>query len=252
VVSQAGAAILLATAQRTGLTSALSAALASWRKPLASHDPDKIVLHLAVALAMGGDCLADVGLLRTEPGLFGVVAFDPTVSRLITALAAEAPKALAAISCARAAARTTAWAGAGDRAPDHGIDAEAPLIIDIDATLVTAHSDKEQAVPTFKRGYRFHPLCAFIDHGADGTGEPLAIQLRTGNAGSNIAPITRRCWPRRWPSCHEGWRIASDARCWCGLIPPAAPMSSSPACTSGACRIRLVSSCPMPPVRPSI
>lgn len=56
------------------------------------------------------------------------------------------------------------------------------MIIDIDATLVTAHSDKELAAPTFKRGYGFHPLCAFVDHGPAGTGEPLAMLLRPGNA----------------------------------------------------------------------
>jgi hypothetical protein len=59
--------------------------------------------------------------------------------------------------------------------------------VDVDATLVTAHSDKEHAAPTFKRGYGFHPLCAFVDHGPDGTGEPLSVMLRAGNAGSNTA-----------------------------------------------------------------
>jgi Transposase DDE domain group 1 len=187
VVSQAGAVVLLRTAERTGLIGALSGALAPWRKPLASHDPGKIVCDLAVALAVGGDCLADVGLLRAEPGVFGAVASDPTVSRLIAALAADARKALAAIASARAAARTAAWATAGDRSPEHGVDAEHPLVIDLDATLVTAHSDKESAAPTFKRGYGFHPLCAFVDHGPTGTGEPLAMLLRPGNAGSNTA-----------------------------------------------------------------
>jgi Transposase DDE domain group 1 len=185
-VSHAGA-VVVRTAERTGLTSALSTALAPWRKPLASHDPGKIVCDLAIALAVGGDCLADVGVLRAEPEVFGAVASDPTVSRLITGLAADAPKALAAIASARAAARTAAWAAAGDHAPDHGIDAEHPLIIDLDATLVTAHSDKESAAPTFKRGYGFHPLCTFVDHGSTGTGEPLAMLLRPGNAGSNTA-----------------------------------------------------------------
>jgi len=187
VVSHAGAAVLLRAAERAGLTGQLSDALASWRKPLASHDPGKVVLDLAVALAMGGDCLADVALLRAEPGVFGMVASDPTVSRLISALATDAPKALAAIAAARLAARSTVWAAAGKHAPDHGIDADHPLIIDLDATLVTAHSDKERAAPTFKRGFGFHPLCAFVDHGAAGTGESLAILLRAGNAGSNTA-----------------------------------------------------------------
>jgi hypothetical protein len=60
-----------------------------------------------------------------------------------------------------------------------------PLVIDVDATLVTAHSAKESAAPTFKRGFGFHPLWSFLDHGQDGTGEPLAFLLRAGNAGSN-------------------------------------------------------------------
>ena len=60
-------------------------------------------------------------------------------------------------------------------------------MIDLDATLVTAHSEKEQAAPTFKRGFGFHPLWAFLDHGPEGTGEPLAMLLRRGNAGSNTA-----------------------------------------------------------------
>jgi hypothetical protein len=186
-VSHAGAVVLVRAAEQTGLIGALSEALAPWRKPLASHDPGKIVCDLAVALAVGGVCLADLAVLRAEPGVFGAVASDPTVSRLITVLAADASKALAAIASARAAARLTAWAAAGGHSPDHGIDAATPLVIDIDATLVTAHSDKEQAAPTFKHGYGFHPLCAFVDHGSAGTGEPLAILLRPGNAGANTA-----------------------------------------------------------------
>ncbi|RCO08702.1 IS1380 family transposase, partial [Bacilli bacterium] len=62
-----------------------------------------------------------------------------------------------------------------------------PLVIDLDATLINVHSEKEQAAPTFKRGFGYHPLCAFLDHGSEGTGEPLAIHLRPGNAGSNTA-----------------------------------------------------------------
>jgi hypothetical protein len=51
--------------------------------------------------------------------------------------------------------------------------------------LITAHCEKEQAAPTFKRGFGFHPLLTFADHGSDGTGEPLSFLLRKGNAGSN-------------------------------------------------------------------
>jgi hypothetical protein len=187
VVSQAGAVVLTETIRAVGLDRALSAALAPWRKPFAVHDPGKVVLDLAVALALGGDCLADIALLRAEPGVFGPVASDPTVSRTIDALAAEVTRALAAINTARAEVRARAWELAGEHAPDAAVDTRTPLVVDVDATLVTAHSEKEHAAPTFKRGFGFHPLWAFVDHGAEGTGEPLAFQLRAGNAGSNTA-----------------------------------------------------------------
>ena len=187
VVSQAGGVALTETVRASGLDQALSSALEGWRKPLAVHDPAKVLLDLAVAFALGGDCLADVAVLRAEPGVYGRVASDPTVSRTIDALAADAPRALHAIDRARAAARARVWQLAGSPAPDHGIDANRPLVIDVDATLVTAHSEKEAAAPTFKRGDGHHPLWVFIDHGAQGTGEPLAVLLRPGNAGSNTA-----------------------------------------------------------------
>ena len=120
IVSQAGALLLTQTARITGLGAGLSAGLARWRRPRAVHDPGKIVLDLAVAVALGGDCLADVGVLRAEPALFGPVASDPVISRLITALAADAPRALTAIRAARAGARQRAWALAGDAAPGCG------------------------------------------------------------------------------------------------------------------------------------
>ena len=185
VVAHAGSTLLLRTAQTVGLPQELRQALAPWRKPLAVHDPGKVLLDLAVSLAIGGDCLADIAQLRAAPEVFGAVASDPTVSRCIDTLAADAPAALAAINTARAAARTAAWSLAGEHAPDSGADAAAPVVIDVDATLVTAHSEKEAAAPTFKRGFGFHPLWAFVDHGAEGTGEPLAFLLRKGNAGSN-------------------------------------------------------------------
>jgi hypothetical protein len=184
-VGLAGGVLLTETIAAVGLDEALSAALAPWRKPTAVHDPGKVVLDLALALALGGDCLADIALLRAEPGVYGLVASDPTVSRMIDALAADAPAALAAIDAARAALRARVWTLAGEHAPDHATSAAAPLVIDVDATLVTAHSEKESAAPTFKRGFGHHPLWAFVDHGGEGTGEPLAFLLRKGNAGSN-------------------------------------------------------------------
>nr|WP_243894210.1 IS1380 family transposase [Dermatophilus congolensis] len=186
-VAQAGGVLLTRTARVSGLDAALSEALAPWRKPLARHDPAKVILDLTVALALGGDDCSDANLLRAEPGLYGAVASDATISRTITTLAADVGKVEKAIAAARATARASAWKHAANHAPDHAISTDNPLVIDLDATLITAHSDKEKAAPTFKRGYGFHPLCAFLDHGAEGTGEPLAMLLRPGNAGSNTA-----------------------------------------------------------------
>jgi hypothetical protein len=95
VVSQASAVLLVETVRKTAsLDQAITAALAPWCKPRAVHDPGKI---LALATALGGDCLADVAMLRAEPEVFGPVASDPTVSRLIDTLAAAGTRALAAI-----------------------------------------------------------------------------------------------------------------------------------------------------------
>ena len=210
VVSQAGAVLLVATAGKVGLDRALSVALAPWRRQSAVLDPGKILLDLAISVAIGGDCLADVGLLRAEPSVFGRVASDPTVSRLIDALAATPEAALAAINQARAAVRQGVWALAGDAAPDHQINGEHPLVIDLDATLITAHSEKEMAAPTFKRGYGFHPLGAWVDHGQVGTGEPLSMLLRKGNAGSNTAAdhihVTKQAL-RQLPFHRRGGRV---------------------------------------------
>jgi len=107
-VGQAGGVLLTETVTSTGLGRELSVALAPWRRPLAVHDPAKVLLDLAVTLALGGDHLADVALLRAEPGVYGPVAWDPTISRTIAALAKDAPAALKAINTAQAAGRKRA------------------------------------------------------------------------------------------------------------------------------------------------
>ncbi len=135
VVSQAGALLLTQALRVTGLDRGLSAGLGRWRPARAVHDPGKIIADLAVTLALEGDCLADIAMLRAEPALFGPVASDPVVSRLVSGLAGDAPRALKAIRAARAAARERAWALAGESAPgaDGGL-----ITVDIDATIVTA------------------------------------------------------------------------------------------------------------------
>ena len=184
LVSQAGAVLLWETMRVTGLGHDLSEGLARWPAPRAVHDPGKIVADLAAAVALGGDCLADIAVLREQPDLAGPVASDPVVSRLVSGLAGDRPRALKAIRSARAAARERAWALAGPDAPggDGGL-----VTVDLDATIVISHSDKPDAAPTWKKTFGFHPLAAFADHGQEGNGEPLAILLRSGNAGSNTA-----------------------------------------------------------------
>lgn len=183
MVSQAGGVLLVETVRKTGLDRAISAALAPWRRPRAVHDPGKILLDVALAVALGGDCLADVGMLRAEPGVFGPVASDPTVSRLIDTLAGAGPRALTAIRSARAQVREYVWKLAGPSAPD----ADGQVIVDLDGVLVLAHSDKQDAAATWKKTFGHHPLMGFVDHGRGGSGEPVAGLLRPGNAGSNTA-----------------------------------------------------------------
>jgi hypothetical protein len=183
VVSQAGSVLLVETVRKTGLDQAISQVLAPWRKPRAVHDPGKILLDVALAVALGGDCLADIAMLRCEPALFGPVASDPTVSRLIGTLASSGEKALQAIRSARSEVRQRVWSLAGENAPD----ADGQVTVDLDGVLVIAHSDKQDAAATWKKTYGHHPLTAFVDHGPGGTGEPVATLLRPGNAGSNTA-----------------------------------------------------------------
>lgn len=163
-VSQAGAVLLVETVRKSGLDTAISAAMAPWRKPRTVHDPGKVLLDVALATALGGDCLADVAMLRAEADVFGPVASDPTVSRLIDTLAAAGPKALTAIRTARAEVRTRVWELAGEDSPAAG----GSVIVDIDGVLVLAHSEKQDATATWKKSFGHHPLVAFVDHGQAG------------------------------------------------------------------------------------
>jgi Transposase DDE domain group 1 len=192
LICSAGAVLLVQAARVTGLDRLLCNGLAPWRLPLAVHDPGKIVLDLAAAVALGGDCAADLAVVRAQPGLFGLVASDPTVSRLIARLAEDAEQAQAAIRSARAAAREWVWRRTGPPAQD-GL-----VVLDLDATLVTAHSDKESAAPTWKGGFGFHPLLGYADHGDGGTGEQVAEQLRWATPAATPPPTTSPPWPRRW------------------------------------------------------
>jgi len=132
-----------------------------------------VICDLAVMLADGGDCLADLGAMRDQAPLFGQVASSSTAFRLVDAIASD-PGGLERLRAAHARARSRAWKLIG---------APTALTIDLDATLICAHSDKEGAAGNFKGGYGFHPMLAYGDQ----TGEALGGELRPGNAGSNTA-----------------------------------------------------------------
>ena len=146
------------------------------------------------------------------------MASDPTLSRTIHRLADDVDAVLPAIDRARALARARVWGKAGKDAPDHQVDARRPLIIDVDATLVTAHSDKEQARPTFKRGFGFHPLCAFADQTSGAGHRPLRFALIRRRPRMPSAYILRTSTPEALPPRGEKGPLTCDFTCSGGRI----------------------------------
>ena len=165
--------MLAEVADKTGLTRALNVAVGEPGLRAGSHDRGRVIRDLAVMLADGGDCLADLRAVSDQAALFGPTASPSTAFRVIDRIAST-PGLLDALRDAHARARARVWELAG--APER-------LTIDLDATLITAHSEKDQAAGTFKGGYGFAPMLAYGDE----TGEALAGQLRPGNAGANNA-----------------------------------------------------------------
>lgn len=147
------------------------------------HDPARLCWTWPSLSRWGGDCLADIAMLRAEPAVFGTTASDPTVSRTIAMLAQGAPKALAAIGSARAAARTAAWARAGEHAPDHRIDAEHPSEL----------SDPVRC--RVRRGAQGTDVAGRVpDHGPD-----VLVLIIQGDGFDEVAGQQRSPWTRRCP-----------------------------------------------------
>ena len=172
-MTHAGSALLAGAADKTGLTAALTGQLLRLRKRGGGHDPGRVIRDLAVVLADGGDCLSDLSTMTDQAALFGGVASRSTAFRVIDMIARD-PGGLERLRDAHATARARVWDLAG---------APAALTIDLDATLIGAHAEKEGTAGNYKGGYGFHPMLAY----AAETDEAMGGELRPGNAGANTA-----------------------------------------------------------------
>ena len=183
VVGHAGARLVADVAEVTGLTGGFTAALAGLRQRQGGHDPGRVAVDLAVMIADGGEAISDLAVLRDQADLFGAVASDPTAWRVLSDLDTAA---LTRLRAARAQARELAWAQASETrdglpAATAGGERIPGLVLDLDASIVICHSEKESATRTWKKTFGYHPLFCFLDN----TREALSGMLREGRAGSN-------------------------------------------------------------------
>ena len=172
VVAHVGLHALGALADKLGLGALLSSHVAARGERLPHHERGKVITQLALVLAGGGESCADIEHLCVQEELFGSVPSDTTVFRTMHEF--DGP-ARAELAVALAQVREKVW----KRLDTNN---KLPVILDFDASLVDVSSElKENAGPTYKGGFGFHPLFVF----ADLTGETLAAKLRAGNAGAN-------------------------------------------------------------------
>ena len=176
VVGHVGTRLLADVAEVTGLASGFVQALAPLRQRDRGYAPGRVAVDVAVMLADGGEAISDIAVLRNQPELFGEMASDATVWRVLDAVDDTAIRRLRS---ARAAARELAWAQrtetrgalALSKAADYAVSG---LVIDIDASIVECHSEKENAAATWKKTFGYYPIFAFLDN----TREALAGLLR--------------------------------------------------------------------------
>lgn len=182
LVAHTGSIATRLLAERVGLSAALSTAMAR-RNFIPVHDRGQVLVDVAVMIADGGEAISDIDVLRHQKSVLGPVASAPTVWRTLYEVTGARLKKIAA---ARARTRRHVWAQLPGGLPASkvaGTDLGATVVLDVDATIVISHSEKENASPTFKKTFGFHPLGVWCDN----SGEFLAAKLRTGRAGSNTA-----------------------------------------------------------------
>jgi DDE family transposase len=173
VVAHVGLHALGSLADRLGVGELLSARIPLPGARLPLHDRGKVMVQAMLMLAGGGEACSDIERLRSQPTLFGAVASDSTLYRTIRSLDAAT---LAGVWEAMAQARSGVWRRSS------ATTGTAPVILDLDASLVDIHSEnKEGTAANYKHGFGFSPMFCF----ADATGEALAGLLRPGNATAN-------------------------------------------------------------------
>ena len=234
VVSHAGSRLLADVADKTTLTAQLAEDLAGLRKPRARHDPGRVLVDMAVAVADGATTISDVAVLADQAALFGPVASDSTCWRLLERLDAAQ---LGAVARARAAAREVVWAqraeltgaavpaGAGGRAgPARAGDRPGRLDRGV--------SQREGARGTdVQEDLRLSPDAGVLrQHRRVPRRGAAARATRAATPPPTTSPCSTPPWPR------SPTRIGTAPRSWSGPTPPAAPGSSSP--TSAACATR--------------
>jgi hypothetical protein len=171
VVAHVGLHALVSFADRLGVADGLSGALAAGRQR--RHDPGVVLTHAVAVLAGGGEACADIEHLRAQPTLFGDVASDSTLYRLLRSVDADG---LDRLRAAAAVVRRQVWERSS------ATTGAEPVVLDVDASLVHIHSErKEGTAANYKGTFGFAPMFCF----ADATGEAVGVRLRPGNATAN-------------------------------------------------------------------
>lgn len=222
-VAHAGVALPRLLADRVGLSTDLADVVAKAGFFPTRHR-GRALVDSACAMAAGATCLADIEAMTAQEELFGPGggASDTTLLRMLDELAQRlGADGLPGRRLARATAkaRAKAWAQIVDRhgqlpavqvagkdlvrpASEPGQRPRPVLSLRLDATLIEAASDKDQAAPTFKKGFGFHPLTAWCSN----VGDALAVMLRPGNAGSFTASDHIAVFDAAVGQIPAGWR----------------------------------------------
>jgi Transposase DDE domain group 1 len=183
ICSHVGAALLSELSDRLGPTGELGRR-ANRGVRAGARDRGQVLRDLLVMLADGGNRVRDLAGPRQQPALLGEVCSTSTAWRVLVEEVGGDPRQVAALWSALARARERAWA--------LGAAPQRPLLLDLDANLVDAHSDKQGAAPTYKHGFGFHrgraPLPGVCHHQPD----PAVLEARHRPAQPPLLRLRRQ------------------------------------------------------------